>query len=265
MFIIQYNMIREEQLLMLKNVVNKYPHQYVGVIPFSHEIKSDIPLVGKDFIPYGSTLLTNLANELKWSGLYFDLEKFDYGVALKNRNDMLNDGVMTIQEAQVFLNNQSEDSDWFIRPTKDLKQFSGYVTKAGEFLEWSKKALESDSSIGHKLTLETEIVVSRPQNIQSEWRWFVIDGKVVDGSMYRFNDKLIKEHIDDLEVINEAQGFADKWLPNKNCVMDLALVDNKVKVIEFNCINSSGFYNHNVEIIFDSLWNNFNKELKCMI
>jgi len=48
--------------------------------------------------------------------------------------------------------------------------------------------------------------------------------------------------------------FADKWLPNRNVVMDLALVDNELKVIEFNCINCSGFYNHDVRKIFDALY-----------
>jgi hypothetical protein len=58
----------------------------------------------------------------------------------------------------------------------------------------------------------------------------------------------------DQKVIDEAQSFADKWLPDSCCVMDLALVDDSLKVIEFNCINSSGFYNHDVSKIFKELY-----------
>jgi hypothetical protein len=55
-------------------------------------------------------------------------------------------------------------------------------------------------------------------------------------------------------MIDEAQELANKWLPDQCCVMDLALVEDELKVIEFNCINSSGFYDHDVDAIFKALW-----------
>jgi ATP-grasp domain, R2K clade family 3 len=59
----------------------------------------------------------------------------------------------------------------------------------------------------------------------------------------------------DPEVIAEAQAFADKWLPLDCIVMDLALLTTgEVKVIEFNAINSSGFYACDVKKIFKALW-----------
>ena len=36
--------------------------------------------------------------------------------------------------------------------------------------------------------------------------------------------------------------------------MDLALVKEGLKVIEFNCINASGFYDHDVKAIMTSLY-----------
>lgn len=73
--------------------------------------------------------------------------------------------------------------------------------------------------------------------------------------MYRAHDQLRKENVDnDKSIVVEAQAFADKWLPNDNCVMDLALIDGQLKVLEFNCINSSGFYDHNVDAVFKALW-----------
>lgn len=35
--------------------------------------------------------------------------------------------------------------------------------------------------------------------------------------------------------------------------MDLALYDNELKVIEFNCINASGFYDNDIRKIVDAI------------
>jgi len=256
-FIIQYNLISERQLQKIKKVVEKYPHEYVGVIPFSHEITSDEPLEGTDFIPYGSCLMVNLAKEKNWKGVYFDLDKFNYRAALENRDDMLNDNIMTIKEAIVFLKKQDTASDWFLRPSEDLKKFSGMVINAQEAVDWLLN-VKDESSMNEKLNDDTEIVVSIPKNIQAEWRWFIVGGKVINGSLYRMKGQTQQKEETDEKVIAEAQEFANKWLPHENCVMDIALVDGVPKVIEFNNINGSGFYDHDVEKVFGALWENAN-------
>ena len=239
---IQYNLIREEQLLKIKDAIEKYPHEYVSVLPFSHEIKADNPIEGTDYIPYGSTTFVSLANELKWKGCYFDIERFDYEFYIKNRNDMLNSNVLTIKEALEFLKNEPKNKIWFTRPSKDLKQYTGLVVNTEECIKYFSNALLADTSSVAQLKPDTKIVLSEPKNIDAEYRWFVVNRKVISGSMYRNNGFLFKQKITDLKMIEEAQKFADGWLPHDNCVMDLALVDGEVKVIEFNCINGSGFY-----------------------
>ena len=256
-YIIQCNLMAESQLLDIRNAVSDIPHQYVGLIPFSRELMLQEPLDGNDYIPYGSTLLTTIALEqFKWTGLYFDLENFNYQKAVSNRDDMLNqDHIFTIKNAIDFLKSRPSKEDWFIRPSLDLKQFSGTVLGAKECFEWMKDAIECDSSGSYKLAEDTIVVLSKPQDIKAEWRWFIVDGKVISGSMYRCNGFLRKEHVSDKELIEEAQSIADKWLPNPCCVMDLALVSDKLKVIEFNGINSSGFYNHDIKKVFTTLYN----------
>ena len=71
--------------------------------------------------------------------------------------------------------------------------------------------------------------------------------------MYRCRGQLVKNRELDQAVILEAQKLAEGWLPHRNCVMDTALVDDKLYVIEFNCINGSGFYGHDVSAIFTAL------------
>jgi hypothetical protein len=254
-FIIQHNLMNEDQLRLTKDAVEYFPHEFIGLIPFSREITSEGPLDGVDFIPYGSTLLTSLTKDLGWKGLHFDLSTFNYKSAKENRHDMLNDFIiMRLDEAIKFLQYRPDNEIWFIRPSEDLKQFSGQLIEAKECHEWLSDAMLCDTSGSYRLDADTMIVLAEPQNIQAEWRWFIVDRKIISGSMYRCRNQLVKIRELDQKVIDEAQSFADKWLPDSCCVMDLALINESLKVIEFNCINSSGFYNHDVNKIFKELY-----------
>lgn len=256
-FVIQHNLMSEQQLSKTKRAVEPYPHVFVGLIPFSHEITSSEPIEGTNFIPYGSTLMTNVTKELGWRGLHFDLSKFNYEAAMSNRGDMLNGWmILTIEEYLKALNENIDPKvDIFIRPSEDLKQFAGQVMNAQDCLDWLTDVVSLPPDSGsYYLPLDTKIVVDFPKNIQAEWRWFIVDGKVVSGSMYRRKGQLFQKRETDEATIHEAQQFADGWLPDPCCVMDLALVNNEVKVIEFNCINSSGFYDNDVDAIFKALY-----------
>lgn len=256
-FLIQSNLMGESQLNLVKDAVADLPHQFVELVPFTHQITPDISVNDNDIIPYGSTLLTSVGyTYYNWHGLYFDLTNFNYAACLRNRSDMLNDGsVVTIEKAIRILKVCPEKQEWFVRPSLDMKQFTGMVIEAKECADWFVDAMECDSSGSYKMTPETEVVLAIPQQIQAEWRWFIVGGKVISGSMYRLRGKLIKERETDKMVIEEAQKLADGWLPHECCVMDTALVDSQIKVIEFNCINSSGFYDHDVKSIFQELYN----------
>lgn len=267
-FLIQHNLMNPQQLEKVKAAVSKFPHEFVGVIPFSHEITSDSELVGADYIPYGSTLLTTLALEKKWSGLYFDLENFSMQKAFNNRTDMMNVGpVLTSKEAEVELRKGLfSNKNVFIRPDLDLKHFSGQVMDATECADWLKDAMSLPPESGsYAIDPEMMVCISSPKNIKAEWRYFVVDGKVISGSMYRCHGQMRQERVTEEDVLEEAQRFADVWLPNRTCVMDLALWEDpvilvdRVGVIEFNCINSSGFYDNDVDVIFSSLWEYANK------
>jgi hypothetical protein len=254
-FVIQQNLINEDQLMLIKNAVKTIPHKFVSLIPFTHEIISDNELTGTDFIPYGSTLLTTVCKELGWKGLHFDLSTFNYQAAVEHRRDMLNDEhIFTVSEAIKFLSDEEQHEQWFIRPSEDLKQFSGQVIEAKECVDWLTDAVSCNSSGTYNVTEDMMVVLAKPKLILAEWRWFVIDGKIIDGSMYRIRGKLVKHHETDVELIQEAQELADKWLPDPCCVMDLALVNDELKVIEFNCINSSGMYGHDIKVIFKALY-----------
>lgn len=253
--------MHEESLKKLAAALesNNIPHTFVGIIPFSREITSNILLEGTSFIPYGSTLMVSVVAKLNWEGLHFN-DNFDYEIACDNRDDMLNSSTKIMSVAKILkrLNDYPDDKQIFIRPSKDLKSFSGQVLTVSECRTLLTDAISGGSSRCQNVDENTIIVVAEPVTIISEWRWFIVDGKIVSGSKYRHNQQLVSVQEQDESVIKDAQRMADSWLPNACCVMDTALVGDKMFVIEFNCINASGFYDHDVEAIVLALWKNFN-------
>jgi hypothetical protein len=68
-----------------------------------------------------------------------------------------------------------------------------------------------------------------------------------------------------LEFPNEVKTFVrsvlDKYNPLKGIVIDIGLLDNGLyKVIEYNTINCSGFYDIDVELFVDAVENKIIKE-----
>jgi hypothetical protein len=250
-------MINNDHLLEVQYATQGMPVEYVGVIPFQDEITSEEPLVGVNYIPYGSTKFTRLAHERGFVGNCFN-ENMNYRTFLENRDDMLNNGVFKLDEAIEYLSQVSGDRMFFTRPNKDLKEFVGMVERADKLIEWFQNAQITESSVCVQFNKDIEVVLSEPRDIQAEYRWFVVGGKVISGSMYKYKDRLHKVRVTEIEAIDEAQAFADKWLPHDTCCMDLCLVDDEVKVVEFNCINSCGFYDNDVQAIFKALWERFN-------
>jgi len=253
-FLVQDSAISEWQLNKTRNGVQGVPHIFVGVIPFSNEITSNEPLEGLDYIPYGSTLFTKISFERGFTGLYFDPNIFTYKNAVLNRRDMLNpDFVGTLEDALIILKANPERL-WFSRPSHDLKHFTGLVETGEELYAWFTDAIECQSEGSYKMDPKMDIVLSEPRNIDAEWRWFVVNGEIISGSTYRIKGQLKSVNETDKEIIRIAQEKAQGWLPSECCTIDIALVDGEYKVVEMNCINASGFYDHDSELIFRKLY-----------
>lgn len=253
-FLIQHNMLNEKKLLEIKDAVQKFPHRFVGAIPFTEELASNEPIEGTDFIPYGSTLLTRIAQERQWNGVHYDLSKLNYENFTKNHPQMLNNIVKTVAEiVRVFETGRYVQRDWFLRPSNDDKRWAGIVMKESEILDWFRDMINTVSG-SYKIEPDVKVVIDIPKKILAEWRWFIVGGKIVSGSMYRAHDQMRLLRETDQAVIDEAQQLADIWLPCDCVVMDTCLTEHGVKVIEFNCINSSGFYDNDIEAVFKALW-----------
>lgn len=254
MFVIQSSGITDYETTKLMDACLELgiPYKDVGLIPFTEKIVNIENVELEDNpIFYGSTKLVKLILNSEFSdGVFFNYNLFNVPMWNASRKDMLNQDaiLMTVGE---FLKGEGEA---FIRPFQDLKAFDGAVVIDRH--KWFEQ-----NSYSRTLFNEGNLVsVSKPKDIFAEFRFFIVDSKVVSGSLVKVGGRLRPELLS-LDALDKAQAFADVWLPNENCVMDVALLPNgENKVIEFNCINASGFYANDVKVIATSLMKFINEK-----
>lgn len=250
---LQTTLINTESALRIAEALRGLGKGFVMAdhLPFTEEFVTDIE--GDDYLPYGSTTLMKIAHKRGWKGLAFDPDTFRHTAwTYHNGTNMLNREAcsMTVQEAAEEFAKWRPDRKMFIRPNDDLKLFNGGVLTAAEIAADFSNAVESSKG---DFPPDAVVVFDYPKRIDAEWRCFVVDGNVVDSSMYRCEGRMLKRHEDNPAIKYQFQDFAGEWLPHRNCVMDVALTRGEFKILEFNCINASGFYDNNIELIISAL------------
>lgn len=253
-WVIQTNAVSRDQAQAVSHAVERCGGKFleVAVLPATNTIDFLTATYPEtlDLIPYGSTKLVELAMERVWAGVFrntnFSVPKWN-----EARHDMLNrDSVsIQVQDIAAHMTGSSSDTAIFIRPTIGKKLFPGQTATVAEVANWLK-----EGRVGKYLFKpETEVTIARTKQILSETRWFVVDGKVIDGSTYRLRGQSVLIHDINESHVKEAQRFADIWLPHPTCVMDLAETKEGTRVVEFNTFNSSGFYHHDIPKIIKAV------------
>jgi ATP-grasp domain, R2K clade family 3 len=186
---------------------------------------------------YGSTRVAELAADSGFRpGGYFEAAWFDPQNWRGKRDDLLNQ----VQQATTI---GALRRDWITTPvfvkSVEAKVLPGMVLEGPDSRWWFEEYAN--------LKDDAAIVISPVQDIEHEWRFFVIDGRVVTGSQYKHDGvKRLREPIAE-PVWRCAHLMAEDWLPSPHIVMDICrLRSGEFRVVEFNCLNSSGFYNADV-------------------
>jgi len=193
-----------------------------------------------DLIPYGSTSLLEFAKEHNWRYVFHN-DNFRTDVYASRHSRMLNNDAMIMSLSAFKLLTETRPQ-WFIRPVLDLKSFAGFTAPSKEIVEWITRL----EAVECEVDSNTLVSVASPKVIDMEWRYFIVDGKIITGSSYKHQKKSYIYEETDKKDLDEAQELAMEWLPHENCCMDVALWEDKPYVVEFNGLNSSGFYDHNV-------------------
>jgi hypothetical protein len=141
-----------------------------------------------------------------------------------------------IKRSQDFLVKTFEN-DLFVRPNSGSKVFPGQVI---EYSAWNEtiQIIESTSSVVD----ETLVLVAAKHIIEEdEYRFVIVDRKVVAGSKYNWNKECSEKYSVEAEAL--AQIIADQeWQLDTAYTCDIAMTTNGPKVLELNSFGCAGLY-----------------------
>lgn len=174
--------------------------------------------------------------------IYESLEQYTYREGFeKIRDRMLNHefqlvpfGELKTRQDELF-DRWSVDDCIFIRPDAGNKAFTGSPVSREEWFR------QIDRLSFYDVRSNEPVVVTSPKSIVAEYRYYVKDGKIVTGSMY----KPRKEKYDGDD---EAQALVDfctdqGYNPDPVWVLDLCrTIDGKLHILEAGGSSSSGLY-----------------------
>lgn len=273
-WVIQSNLYNEAGYVAFMNALERLnlPKTVVKPVPFTNRLlpadfdsmtdevdetpEPNIPTDSK-VIVMGSTTMVRIAREREWTpGAYLN-ENFNFKVWCSKfgyENTLNWDAaIRKAGEPMPIELIRKLPSYVFLRPIDDSKAFTGMVKRRDKALSWLSELKDVKEEPFSPLHKNTEILIASAKNIYVEYRFFVIKGKVVTGSMYKRGQRVYADPKVDQEVIDFAQKMVDKWQPAKAFVIDIADTEQGFKVIEINNLNSAGFYASNCQKIIEEL------------
>lgn len=163
----------------------------------------------------------------------------------------------------------------FLRPNSGMKQFTGMVLGYPDFEEGVKLAGFYD------VEPELLVVVSNAKQLLREWRFVIVDNKVVSGSLYRnwtigpdtiipgtttrdyvlMNSKSVTEGCADKDAYEYAEKIAKLYHPDRAWTIDVC--QHKLgeaygerleyKVIEIGCFSCAGMYGNDLDKVVEAV------------
>ena|GEM_PF-3353154 len=146
-----------------------------------------------------------------------------------------------------------EDDCIFVRPDANDKPFTGQLVKRETWDEDLKQIGFYDEVV----TPETLCVVCAPQNIREEYRFFIRDGEVLTGSLYRKNAHTSQYTA--VSAVSEPWAMAKLMAarakrvgfePDPIWVLDLCKdAQKRTRVLEVGSFSCAGLYDCNTDIL----------------
>ena len=260
--LIQNNMYAEFGFRRLVDAVKdlNLPYGIFKLRPFDHEIEWMDGTISGGRTPtmiWGTTTVEAASKKYGWHPGVFKNENFDMRVLHEKWGPwMLNEDAKFCKLGEV----PSFEGTAFIRPVLDSKSFSGQKMNGEELDTW-REGLYALRDEYTTVDLNTVVMVASPKRIIDEARFFVVDKKVVAGSMYRVDGRVMYKGIgNDTPLYQPMWRYAEAhtqtfegWSPAEAFVMDVARTEEGFRIIEVNCINSAGFYDCNMMSVVKAL------------
>lgn len=258
-YVIQENVFREENYDKIFETMKRLKLPY-EILRFDKNGEfNKLMNRRKDVFVFGSVRAARLATQMEWTPGSFYGENHDFQIYKDHyRKNLLNyDSLLKdIADPIVWETNEVK----FIRPSKDSKVFNG---KLYSKIKWEDTVqMVKDKYLG--IMPPVTIQVTSPKKIYKEARIWVVDGKIVTSSYYKFNENVVWTEDVEPEGLEFAQRMVDLYKVAPAFVMDICLTPDGWKIVEINCVNCSGFYRGDLQklvMALEDLYNDVDKML----
>lgn len=212
--------------------------------PFSTTPDTNIPFgKGACVITHGTIQFCNQIQMYfgsKWCpGTYFNRNVKSFSIFASHFGEhMLNNDFYVIPYSEFVRRGLQPNQSVFIKPDSGMKEFTGKVISFDNFTD----EINSMNQI-EIVNPETLCVVAQAKPIESEFRYIIVDRKVITGSEYRWNN-ILDVRSDTSPLCDALASYVAKkeWQADRVYVCDIALSDNVPKIVELNAFSSSGLY-----------------------
>lgn len=231
----------------LKNM--DIPFEIISTEPFTAKMKTIPNPTQEKVVSLGSYSFTNKIKTM-WSPGSWTNENYDYQVWSKKwAGFCLNDDALVCKFGEV----PFQRNDFFIRPCADDKLFTGQVMKWEGFDSWREKVLKVNLISPLDINFDSMIMISSVKEIITEYRFLIVNGKIITGSQYKSGNIVSYKEVKPYEekLFNFVKKVVDVWTPSEAFALDIALADNgkelKYYVLEMGNVNSAGLYDCDIQ------------------
>lgn len=140
--------------------------------------------------------------------------------------------------------------EFFMRPVKDNKAINGGIYTEGQFYEIKRNA----HKYNNEKLLSSELIMSELAEIKEEYRFFILNNKIITYSSYRVGLNLDTFKKVPEKVIRYVNEVLSKYNLGCHFVIDIAVLGSgEIKILEFNGVSASGLYNCDEYILIKEL------------
>jgi hypothetical protein len=204
-----------------------------------------------------------------YPGVFMTIENYEcynyygyFGDYLLNSNYMMMGLNDVLRNKERIFETWNFSNGWTFRPSVFIRPSNGYKTFAGQILHFQNFEEEFNTLVQSYggVEMNTLVLLSPVMKLKEEYRFIVVDGEVVSGSMYfdEANIGTYKPYYDKICSNQDAIDFAIKmskiYQPDKAFTIDICKTEyDEYELLELNSFNCASMYGNDYDKVVKAI------------